>query len=110
MTATSDSRSVEFNPRGLVLLTSLLIVLIATAAVKDQENMKPANKPHVVTHIQFDGMSEVDMTIQRCLGDRYYLYVQYSKPAGVSIIDISKPENPKAVGVVPAGDELATAE
>ena len=66
--------------------------------------MKPTNGPHVVAHIQFDGMSEVDMTIQTRPGDRYYLYIQHSKEEGVSIIDISKPEKPKAIGVLREGD------
>jgi len=104
MTAISDSQSVKFNSRGLVLLTSLLLVFIGAAAAKDHRSMKPTNKPHVVAHIQFDGMSEMDMTIQTRPGDRYYLYVQHSKGEGVSIIDISRPEKPKAIGVLHEGD------
>src|ERR1700758_2147093 len=64
------------------------------------------NKPHVVAHIQFDGMSEVDMTIQTRPGDRYYLYVQHSKGEGVSIIDISKPEKSKTIGVLHQGNTV----
>jgi hypothetical protein len=104
MTAISGSQSVKFNSRGLVRLTSLLLVFIGAAAAKDHKSTKPTNKPHVVAHIQFDGMSEVDMTIQTRPGDRYYLYVQHSKGEGVSIIDISRPEKPKAIGVLHEGD------
>lgn len=104
MTAISDSQSVVFNSRGLAMLTSLLLVFIGAAAAKDHKSMKPTNKPHVVAHIQFDGMSEVDMTIQTRPGDKYYLYVQHSKGEGVSIIDISRPERPKAIGVLHEGD------
>ena len=73
---------------------------IGGAAAKGHKGMKPTNGPHVVAHIQFDGMSEVDKTIQTRPGDRYYLYVQHSKGEGVSIIDISKPETPKAIGML----------
>ena len=104
--------TVKFNSRGLVLLTSLGLWFIAAAAAKDHKGMKPTNGPHVVAHIQFDGMSEVDMTIQTGPGDRYYLYIQHSKEEGVSIIDISKPEKPKAIGMLheedPAGDGRMT--
>ena len=86
-----------------MLLTSLL-VFIGSAAAKDHKSIKPTNGPHVVAHIQFDGMSEVDMTIQTRPGDMYYLYIQHSKEEGVSIIDISKPEKPKAIGVLHEGD------
>jgi hypothetical protein len=39
------------------------------------------------------------MAIQKKVNDKYYLYVQHSKDQGISIIDISKPAQPKAVGV-----------
>lgn len=87
-----------------MLLTSLLLAFIGGAAAKDHKSIKAANKTHVVAHIQFDGMSEVDMTIQTRPGDRYYLYVQHSKGEGVSIIDISKPQKLKTIGVLHEGD------
>lgn len=104
MTAIRDSQPSVFSSRLLVRLTSLLLVFIGAAAAKDHKSSKPTNKPHVVAHFQFDGMSEVDMTIQTRQGDRYYLYVQHSKGEGVSIIDISKPEKPKAIGALHEGD------
>ena len=104
MTAISGSQSVKFNSRELVLLTSLLLVFNGAAAAKDHKSMKSTNKPHVVAHIQFDGKAEVDMTLQTRPGDRYYLYVQHSSGEGVSIVDISKPERPKAIGVLHEGD------
>ena len=106
MTAISDGQSVVFKSRTLVGLTSLLLVFIGAAAAKDHKSTKPMNKPHVVAHIQFDGMSEVDMTIQTRPGDKYYLYVQHSKGEGVSIIDISRPEKPKTIGVLHEGDAV----
>ena len=71
--------TVKFNSRGLVLLASLVLVFIGGAAAKDHKSIKPTNKTHVVAHIQFDGRSEVDMTIKKFQGNRYYLYVQHSK-------------------------------
>jgi hypothetical protein len=100
MTTIRDSQSVEFNSRGLVLLTSLLLVFLGAAAAKDHKSMKPTSRPQVIAHIQFDGMSEVDMTIQNRPGDKYYLYVQHSKGEGVSIMDVSRPEKPQAIAIL----------
>ena len=100
MTGIRDSQFIEFNSRGLVLLTSLLLLFIGSAAAKDHKSTKATNTTHVVAHIQFDGMSEVDMTIQTRPGDRHYLYVQHAQGEGVSIIDITKPEKPRAIGVL----------
>ncbi len=36
--------------------------------------------------------------------NKYYLYVQHSKDQGISIIDISKPAQPKTIGVIPWPD------
>src|SRR5216683_6373082 len=52
----------------------------------------------------FTGLSAVDMSIQKKVNDKYYLYVQHSKDQGISIIDISKPAQPKAVGIIPWPD------
>ena len=37
---------------------------------------------------------------RRKVNDKYYLYVQHSKDQGISIIDISNPAQPKALGVI----------
>ncbi len=58
----------------------------------------------VVAHISFSGLSAVDMAMQRKVNDKYYLYVEHSRDQGISIIDISKPTQPKAVGVIPWPD------
>ena len=100
----SGRQSVVFNSRGLVLLASLVLVFIGGAAAKDHKSIKPTSGSHVVAHIQLNGMSEVDMSIQTRPGDRYYLYVRHLKGEGVSIIDISKPEKPKTIGVLHEGD------
>ena len=44
------------------------------------------------------------MAMQKKVNDKYYLYVQHSKDQGISIIDVSKPAQPKAVGVIPWPD------
>jgi hypothetical protein len=49
-------------------------------------------------------MSAVDLAIQNKGNDRYYLYVQHSQAQGISIIDISKPAEPKVVGEIPWPD------
>jgi hypothetical protein len=42
--------------------------------------------------------------MQKKANDKYYLYVQHSKDQGISIIDITKPAQAKAVGVIPWPD------
>jgi hypothetical protein len=44
------------------------------------------------------------MAMQKKVNDKYYLYVQHSKDQGISIIDISNPAQPKAVGIIPWPD------
>ncbi|MGA2919735.1 MAG: hypothetical protein ABSE28_01425 [Candidatus Sulfotelmatobacter sp.] len=44
------------------------------------------------------------MTIQNKGSDKVYLYIQQSQFQGISIIDISKPVEPKNLGVIPWPD------
>lgn len=104
MTAIGAKPSVEFGARRLVLLTSVVLVFVGAVAAKDRKSMKTIDKPHVVAHIQLDGTSAVDMTIQMRPGAKYYLYVQHAKGEGISILDVSKPEKPMAVATLPSAD------
>ena len=101
------SRFVKFSPMALALLTTLLLVS-GGALAKDHKLKGPDNQAHVVAHISFSGLSAVDMAMQRKVNDKYYLYVQHSRDQGISIIDISKPAQAKAVGVIPWPDPAAS--
>jgi hypothetical protein len=93
---------VKFNSAVWALLT---IVLIADgASAKDHKLKGSDNQAQVVAHIPFAGLSAVDMAMQKKVNDRYYLYVQHSKDQGISIVDVSKPAQPKVVGVIPGPD------
>src|SRR6202521_4520149 len=96
-------RFVKFSSIALALLSALLLVS-AGASAKDHKVTRSDNQASVVAHISFTGLSVVDMAIQKKVNDKYYLYVQHSKDQGISIIDISKPAQPKAVGVIPWPD------
>jgi hypothetical protein len=98
---------VGFNSAALALLTTLLLVS-GGALAKDHKLKGSDNQAHVVAHISFSGLSAVDMAMQRKVNDKYYLYVQHSKDQGISIIDISKPAQAKAVGVIPWPDPAAS--
>lgn len=65
MTAISDSQSVNFNSRGLVLLTSLLLVFAGGVAAKGHNSMKPTNKPHVVAHTIASGNQPIPAAFVR---------------------------------------------
>ncbi len=99
MNSKSRSRFVKFNSTALALLTTLLLVS-GRASAKDHKLKGSDNQAAVVAHISFAGLSGVDMAMQRKVNDKYYLYVQHSKDQGISIIDISEPAQPKALGVI----------
>jgi hypothetical protein len=90
----------ESKPRHIVLLTIVLLVSLTTVAAKEHKVKANENEAHVVAHISFGELSAVDMAMQRKVNDKYYLYVQYSKDQGISIIDISRPAQAKALGVI----------
>jgi hypothetical protein len=98
-------KSVEFSSRTLaLLLTVVLVMAVSSASAKEHKPRGYDAESHVVAHIAFSGLSAVDMAMQRKVNDKYYLYVEHSKDQGISIIDISKPTQPKAVAVIPWPD------
>src|SRR5260370_15211560 len=103
----SRSRFVSLSSIALSLLTAVLLVT-GGASAKGRKAIGSDNRAHVVAHISFSGLAAVDMAMQKQVNDKYYLYVQHSKDQGISIVDISKPDQPKAVGVVPWPDPAAS--
>lgn len=96
---------VRFNSAAAALLT--FVVLVAGgASAKDRKSKESNNQAHIVGHISFEGLSSVDMAIQRRMNDTYYLYVQHAEDQGISVIDISKPTEPKAVGLIQWPDSV----
>ena len=98
------SKFVESSPSTLALLTIVLVVTASSASAKEHKPKGSGAGSQVVAHISFSGLSAVDMAMQRKVNDKYYLYVEHSKDQGISIIDISKPAQPRAVGVIPWPD------
>jgi hypothetical protein len=97
------SRFFKFGAMAVPLLTTML--LVSGAASAKEHNAKGSNnQAHVVAHISFSGLSALDMAMQKKVNDKYYLYVEHSKDQGISVIDISKPFQPKAIGVIPWPD------
>jgi hypothetical protein len=94
---------VKFNLAVLALLTTLLLVPDGAWA-KDRKLKRSDNQANVVAHISLAGLSAVDMAMQSKGNDKLYLYVQHSQFQGISIIDISKPAEPNALGVIPSLD------
>jgi len=81
-----------------------VLLVSGGASAKDHRLKTTDGQAGVVAHISFTGLSAADMSIQKRVNDKYYLDVQHSKDQGISIIDISKPAQPKAIGVVPWPD------
>ena len=101
------SRLVNFSATALAFVITLLTILLLVpsgASAKEHKSKGSNNQAQVVAHISFTGLSAVDMAMQKKVNDKYYLYVQHSKDQGISIIDISKPTDPKAIGVIPGPD------
>jgi len=84
------------------------LLISGGAEAKERKTKGPDNRAHVVAHITFSGLSVVDMTMLKKVGDKYYLYVQHAKDQGISIVDISKPDQPKSVAVVQWPDPAAS--
>jgi len=99
----SKSRLVNLGSVTLGLLATVLLVT-GGASAKDHKAKTSDNQAHVVAHIPFEGLSDVDMAMQKKVSDKYFLYVQHSKDQGISIIDISKPAEPRIVGTTPWPD------
>jgi hypothetical protein len=97
------STFLKFSSMALALLTAALLVS-GGASAKEHKVKGSDNPAQVVAHISFSGLSVVDMALQRKVSGKYYLYVQHSKDRGISIVDISKPAQPKAVGAIPWPD------
>jgi hypothetical protein len=104
MNRVRTSKFVEFSSGTLALLTIVLSVTVSIASAKEHKPKGSGAVSQVVAHISFSGLSAVDMAMQRKVNDKYYLYVEHSRDQGISIIDISKATQPKAVGVIPWPD------
>ena len=98
------SKSVELSASTVALLAIALVVTVSGASAKEHKLKGTGAGSQVVAHISFSGLSDVDMTMQKKVNDKYYLYVQHSKDQGISIIDVSNPAQPKAAGVIPWPD------
>jgi hypothetical protein len=96
-------RLAKFNSMASAVLAAVLLVS-GGASAKNHRVTTSDSQAHVVAHIPFPGLSAVDMAMQKKINDKYYLYVQHSKDEGISIIDISRPAQPKTVGVIPWPD------
>jgi hypothetical protein len=97
------SSSLSNNSMTLALLGAVLMLSTGVSA-KAHKPKGSNNQAHVVAHLSFTGLAPVDMAIQKKANDKYYLYVQHLKDQGISVIDVTKPSHPKAVGVTPWPD------
>ena len=95
------SKFLELNPSTLAVLTIVLVMTASGASATDHKPKASGPGSQVVTHLSFSGLSAVDMTMLKKVNDKYCLYVQHSRDQGISIIDITKPAQPKAVGLIP---------
>lgn len=93
----------KFSSVAFALLATVMLASGAASA-RDRKLRTSDNQAHVVAHISFTGLSAVDMAMQKKVNDKYYLYVQHSESQGISIIDVSKPSEPKAIGLIPWPD------
>jgi hypothetical protein len=90
----------QLNAPALALLAVVMLTSVGAYA-KDRKVKEPDHQARVVAHIPLIGLSAVDMAMQKRGNDKYYLYVQHPKDQGISIIDVSKPAQPKAIGLIP---------
>jgi len=98
------NKFVEISASTVALLAIVLVVTVSGVSAKEHKLTGTDAGSQVVAHISFSGLSDVDMTMQKKVNDKYYLYVQHSKDQGISIVDVSNPAQPKAVGIIPWPD------
>ncbi|MHB8217823.1 MAG: hypothetical protein ACYDDS_17260 [Candidatus Sulfotelmatobacter sp.] len=103
MNSKTESRFLKFNSTPLAVLATLLLVS-SGASAKGHKEKSSDIQSNVVAHLSFGELSAVDMAMQKKVDDKYYLYVQHSKEQGISVIDISKPAQPKTIGIIPWPD------
>src|SRR5258708_14766072 len=99
-----NSKSTKSRLILMAFFTIVSMVSLDSASAKEHKAKQSENEAQVVAHISFSGLSVVDMAMQRKVNDKYYLYVEHSEDQGISIIDVSKPAQPKALGVIPWPD------
>ena len=102
------SRFVSFNSTALAVLAAVLLVS-GGASAKAHKAKGSDTQARVVAHISFTGLSAIDMAMQSKGNDKAYLYVQHSQEQGISIVDISKPAEPKNLGVISWPDSAMSA-
>ena len=101
---------VKFSEVALAV-TAVVLLAVGGASAEDHKltdqtvaasaNLASNNPDNVAAHLSFAGLAEVDMAMAKKVKNKYYLYVQHSKDQGVSIIDVSRAAEPKAVGAIP---------
>ena len=94
-----ESRFLEFDSTATALLVTVLLAS-GGASAKNRKAKGSENQARVVAHISFTGLSAIDMAVRNKGNDKVYLYVQHSQSQGISIIDISKPAEPKVLVVI----------
>jgi hypothetical protein len=104
MSKIRTSNLVDVSSSMLALLTIVLIATVSSASAKERKPKGSGAESQVVAHISFSGLSAVDMAMQKKVNDKYYIYVEHPKDQGISIIDISNPAQPKALGLIPWPD------
>jgi hypothetical protein len=98
------SRFVNVRSGMAAILAVVLVLTNSGASAKERKPKGSGAESQVVGHISFSGLSAVDMAMQKKVNDKYYIYVEHPKDQGISIIDISDPAQPKALGVIPWPD------
>jgi hypothetical protein len=102
------SKFIELSASTVALLGIVLVVTVSGASAKEHKLKGAGPGSQVVAHISFSGLSDVDMAMQKKVNDKYYVYVQHAKNQGISIVDVSNPAQPKAVGVIAWPDPAAS--
>src|ERR1700740_2040925 len=104
------SERIKFSGVALAVITVVLLAgggasaedhKLTDQTVAASANLGSNNPGNVAAHLSFAGLAEVDMAMAKKVKNKYYLYVQHSKDQGISIIDVSRAAEPKAVGEIP---------
>lgn len=94
------SNAIKFSLCNVLLVAGSLFVVVDDAIAKEHHQKISTVESHVVAHISFSSQPSLDMTMQKVADDKVYLYVQHSRDAGISIVDVTQPTKPKILGVI----------
>jgi hypothetical protein len=89
-------KAVQNPARSLVALLALVVAMAPNAAARHGRYQADDEPSPVITHLALPGASVSGMFLQEEAG-RQYLYIEQDSGAGLTIVDVTKPDHPNVI-------------